>query len=159
MTVTYEIRDQFLAERHTAVVRAEVARNRLPEWLRAGFRDVAQYLRGRGVRPAGPPFARYAVLGDVVAVEAGFPVAERVPGKGRVLPSRLPGGRAVVTSHVGWHDGREDAYVALRQWLMQRRRTPDGARWEIYHVDPTNDPDPARWQADVVVPYRIGFLA
>jgi effector-binding domain-containing protein len=133
----------------------EVIDMTVTDWLRAGDWDVTEYLRRRRIHPAGPPFARYAILGDVVAVEAGFPVSEPVPGEGRALPSRLPGGRAVVTQ-VGPHNGREDAYHALRHWLFRHGRTPAGARWEIYHADPPDEPDPTRWRADVIVPYRTG---
>ena len=83
-------------------------------------------------------------------------MSEPVSGEGRVLPSRLPTGRAVVTTQVGPHEGREDAYQAMRQWLIRHGRTPAGARWEIYHTDPADEADCTRWRADVVVPYRTG---
>ena len=73
MIVPVEIRDQFLAERHTAVVRGEIARTQLEEWLRAGYRDVTDYLCRHRIRSVGPPFARYTVLGETVAVEGRIP--------------------------------------------------------------------------------------
>jgi effector-binding domain-containing protein len=156
MTMTYDVTDRLLFDQYTAVVRDEIPRERLPAWLQEAYRDVSDYLRRHGIGFAGPPFARFTFLGDLVAVEAGFPVPGEVPGLGRVQPSRLPGGHTAVTTHFGRYEDLEDAYAAVRRWLVSHGRAPVGAHWEVYYTDPTADPDPTHWRTDVVVPYRFG---
>ncbi|HET8660259.1 MAG TPA: GyrI-like domain-containing protein [Micromonosporaceae bacterium] len=152
--LTYEVDTHMLAGRYTAVVRGEMPPEELPAWLAGVFQAVDDYLARTGVTPTGPPFARFTVLGHVLAVEAGFPVAHEVPGDDLVEPSALPDGPAVVTTHWGAYEGAQDAYLACRGWLDDHGYQPAGPHWEVYHTDPDAEPDPARWRTDVVVPYR-----
>lgn len=152
--LTYLVTPRTLTDRYTAVVRGEVPADELAAWLGGVYRTTAGYLDRIGVTPAGPPFARFTFLGDLVAAEAGFPVPGEIPGDGLVEPSRLPGGNAVVASHWGPYEGVEQAYRACHAWLDEHGYEPAGPHWEVYHTDPAQEPDPARWRTDVVVPYR-----
>src|SRR5262245_20344403 len=154
-TLTYDITEQVLTTRYTAVVRAELPADELPAWLAGVYRAVPDYLTKLGVDPIGPPFARFALLGCLVAVEAGFPVPREIPGDGLVGPSMLPDGKAAVTTHRGGYEGVERAYQACRDWLDRHGFVPAGPHWEVYHTDPATEPDPARWRTDVVVPFRV----
>ncbi len=155
MTLTYQIEVRALTDRYTAVVRRELPREELAGWLGEAFQAVHGYLRRNGVDPVGPPFARYTFLGDTVAVEAGFPVPHEVAGSGPVQPSTLPDGQAAVTTRVGPYEDLDKAYLAVRIWLDTRGYLPAGPHWEVYHTDPTTEPDSTRWRTDLVVPYRV----
>lgn len=155
-TLAYVVSDRRLADQYTAVMRAEIPRTELAHWLATVYPKVREYLRRVGVKPVGPPFARYTYLGKAVAVEAGYPVPGDIPGDGTVVASTLPDGRAAVTTHWGPHDDLDRAYAAVRRWLLISGRAAIGARWEVYHTNPVAEPDPTRWRTDVVVPYRIG---
>jgi hypothetical protein len=37
-----------------------------------------------------------------------------------------------------------------------RVQPPTGVHWEVYYADPAENPGPARWRTDVVIPYRVG---
>jgi effector-binding domain-containing protein len=153
-TLSYEITNQVLTDQYTAVVRGEMPPDELPAWLAAVYRTVQDHLTRIGVSPAGPPFARFAFLIDVVAAEAGFPVPKEIPGDGVVEPSTLPDGQAAVTVHWGPYEDLEKAYLACRIWLDNHGYEPAGPHWEVYYTDPFAEPDPARWRTDVVVPYH-----
>jgi effector-binding domain-containing protein len=154
MTITYEITDQLLTNQHTVVVRGEIEPRYMPAWLAAAYRDVGQFLHRAQVHPTGPPFARFTFMRDVVAVEAGFPVPHELGGEDPVEPSRLPGGPAAVTTHIGRYEDLTLAYEAVHRWLGERGFSPAGPHWEVYFTDPNVEPDPSRWRTDVVVPYR-----
>jgi effector-binding domain-containing protein len=154
--LTYGISTQVLTDRCTAVVRAELPADELPAWLADAFPTVHGYVTRERIDPAGPPFARLAFLGKMVAVEAGFPVPHEVPGDGTVEPSTLPDGLAAVTTHWGRYEDVEKAYLACRIWLDNHGFEPAGPHWEIYRTDSKAEPDPARWRTDVVVPYHAG---
>jgi effector-binding domain-containing protein len=154
-TSTYRVTTRLLADRYTAVVRAELPFDELPAWLIGVFQVVLDYLARAEIAPAGPPFARFAFLSNAAAVEAGFPVAGEIAGDGLVEPSTLPAGQAAVTTHWGRYEDLEQAYAACRRWLEDHGFEPAGPHWEVYHTDPNTEPDPARWRTDVVVPFRV----
>ena len=75
------------------------------------YAAVAARLASEEAGPAGPPFARYRVLGDErFDVEAGFPALKPIVADGDVKASALPGGPAAHTVHVGSYDAMEPAY-------------------------------------------------
>jgi effector-binding domain-containing protein len=154
MTITYEITHRMLAQQYTAVVRGEMPPTDMPNWLAQAYHAVDDYLRRAQVRPNGPPFARFTFLGDVVAVEAGFPVPDEIEGAGEVEPSHLPEGHAAATTHLGRYEDLTNAYAAVHRWLDEHGLVPAGPHWEVYYTDPNAEPDPSRWRTDVVVPYR-----
>ena len=150
--MTHHIEDRTLTAQDTAVIRSSMPDAHVPAWLAGVYAEIHRYLTEQGLRVSGPPFARYAVRGDIVDVEAGFPVPAPVPGGRRVTPSRLPGGRAAVASG---HGRREDlAYHAVAGWLKQQAAEPAGAYWEVYYTNPSAQPDTASWGTDLVAPYR-----
>lgn len=148
----YKITRRDLSEQPTAVARAQVPADELGSWIGVAHHLVTRYLRRHGVKPAGPPFARVSVVDHTADVEAGFPVHQPIDGDGDVEPSTLPGGRAVVTTHLGRYEGLGYAYEALENWLARHGRTPAGPQWETYYTDPNAEPDSSRWRTDVVVP-------
>ena len=156
MTLTYQIEIQKLTDQFTAVVRAELPGDELPAWLAGTFGAVHDYLRRAGVAPTGPPFLRIAFLGTTMAAEAGFPVGHEIDGDGLVEASALPGGPAVVTSHMGPYEDLVEAYRLVERWLGEHHYTPAGPHWEVYYTDPTTEPDPAHWRTDLVQPFRAG---
>jgi effector-binding domain-containing protein len=154
MMLTHEVQTVDLKDRYTAVVRAELPRDELAGWMLGAFGAVKGYLERSGVAPGGQPFARLALLGGTVAAEAGFPVPHEIDGDGLVEPSTLPDGPAALVPHVGPYDGLADTQSALRRWLDEHRFVPVGPHWEVYHLDPAAQPDPACWRVDLVQPFR-----
>jgi effector-binding domain-containing protein len=154
MLLTNEIHACELTSTYTAVMRAEMPVEELPAWLMSVFPVVSEQLHRDHVRRAGPPFARYTFLGDMVAVEAGFPVAAEIPTEGPVKASRLPAGHAAVAVHFGPYEELARVHREVLAWLADHGHAPSGPHWEIYHTAPDDEPDPARWRTDVVVPYE-----
>jgi effector-binding domain-containing protein len=149
----YTIEPQTLTEQPTAVVRGKVTVTEMPEWFGHVFEVTTQAICMAGVGFAGPPFARYRMVGDgVFEVEAGFPVTQAVEATGEVEPSTLPGGPAITTWHVGPYDAMAPGYTALEEWLAEHAVAAAGPAWEQYHSEPTGDP--AAWRTLLVQPYR-----
>jgi len=154
--MTYHIESRTLTAQDTAVIRSSMPAAELPAWLAGVYEEVYRYLCDRGVPTDGPPFARVAVHGDTVDVEAGFPVPGPVPGGRRVIASRLPGGPVAVTNHRGRYEDLALAYQAVNAWLKERELEPAGPHWEVYYAGPATQPDPGAWSTDLVRPYRVG---
>ena len=124
--MNYHIESRTLTAQDTAVIRAGMPAAAVPAWIAGVYEEVHRYLTDRGIRADGPPFARYAFRGDVVDVEAGFPVLQPVPDGGRVTASRLPGGRAAVVTHYGRYEDLALACQAVTGWLKEGRSKPPG---------------------------------
>ncbi|MEV6104791.1 GyrI-like domain-containing protein [Streptomyces sp. NPDC051940] len=147
----------YVALRRTCTLQSmDVIADRIPE--------VRAWLAERGIEPAGPPFLRFEVIEmeKQLVVEAGWPVAEPVPGDGTrdgVRAGVLPSGRYVSLVHHGHPDQLVPVIGALLVWARERglrwdvERTPEGDRWgcrlESYRTDPREQPDPAQWETEL----------
>ncbi|MGO4602370.1 GyrI-like domain-containing protein [Terrabacter sp. 2YAF2] len=145
-----EIRTVEAAEQPTAVLRASVPMDELPTFFARAFAATAAALAKQGHAPAGPPFGLYRGMPTtVVDVEAGFPVSTPVEPTGDVVPSTLPGGRAVEAVHIGPYDTMGETYGQVEQWMVGQRLVPGKVVWESYLSDPEREPDPATWRTVV----------
>lgn len=130
-----------LAEQPTAVVHQRLATSSLQAFFGRVFTEVAAELTRQGRAPAGPPFALFRGRPtDVVDVEAGFPVAAPIHADGEVTPSRLPGGGAVQTMHLGPYDRLATTYQVAREAITAAGHEPADLMWETYLSGPDEDP-------------------
>lgn len=138
-----------------AMVRAIVDPEDVPAFMADALGMVTLALDQAGIRPAGPPFARYFSMGaEGLDVATGFPVAEPFLSAGVVHPGELPAGPAAVTTHVGSFDGLEAAWTTFRAAIdrLGRRRADDP--WEVYFVGPGSGVDEAEWRTELVWPLQ-----
>ena len=95
---------------------------------------LREYLERHGVRPAGAPFVRYHTFPDIgpdtegvgdleTDVEEGIPVAEALPGEGRIASGELPVGPVVTTVYIGVPEGLGAAYARIGAWLQEHGRS------------------------------------
>jgi hypothetical protein len=88
---------------------------------------VFEWLEVRGVEPAGAPFFRYHVLGEI-EVEAGVPVprGSAIPASDEdVTAGMLPAGRYVVTTV----EGDPQATAGLLAWAGEQNLEVEGDTW------------------------------
>lgn len=115
--------------------------------------EVWRYIEHNGGGVAGPPFTRYHGLeGGVIDIEAGIPVQNPLPARGRIQPRELPGGDAVVTVHFGPYEQLPAAGAALQAWAQANGRQAAGPNWELYWTDPQEIRDPQQWKTEVFKP-------
>lgn len=151
----YAIGTRKLKARHTAAIRLTTPPSEIGSAFERVLGEVLSYLDEVGVRPAGPPFARYFDFSAEEAdLEIGFPVRNRVSGTERIAGGELPGGLAAVTVHQGSYDGLERAHDEIGHWVLARGHDPAGPVWEVYRTDPREEPNQARWETEVIWPLR-----
>lgn len=153
----YHVAERRLVGQTTAVIHGCLPASDIVDWVGPAFEQVLATVRAEGLRPTGPPFARYTAVPTPAGsfdVEAGIPVDRRLPSRQgtTVQPSRLPAGRAAVTVHVGDYSGLVAAYEAIESWLAERSWRPSGAPWEGYLSEP--DDQPEDWRTEIVQPFR-----
>jgi effector-binding domain-containing protein len=83
---------------------------------------------------------------DRPSVEVGVLVRGPFEGAGRVVPSELPGGRAVMGVHRGDYSGLGQAYEAIRERAAAEGLELAAQHWEIYGHP---DPDPGKTRTEV----------
>ena len=136
-----------------------------PETVRNRFyRSPNGWLAARGITPAGPPIIRYLTcdMPKGLDIEVGFPVADVLTGDMRVLSGVSPEGRYAVMTYSGPYDndGLVKATAALLEWAQENHITwqtsiMNGSEWwrarsEVYLTDPHMEPDPEKWQTELV---------
>jgi effector-binding domain-containing protein len=129
--------------------------------------EVLAWLGQRGIAPAGPPFLKYNLI-DMereLEIEAGVPVPSAAEGGpaasgDQVLAGILPPGRYAAMTYVGDFGGLIDAVRRLLEWAAgqglrwDKTETQEGDRWgcrlEVYKTDPSAEPDPGKWETELV---------
>jgi effector-binding domain-containing protein len=142
-------------------IRAHASRAELSTKLPPLIGELAVWLAARGVNPAGAPFYRYLVIdqNEEFDIEVGFPVSNHLQGDGRVDAGVIPAGRYAVTTHIGEYDRLQDATANLKKWAADNNVRWDasedesrwGARLETYLTDPSEEPDPQKWQTEIAI--------
>jgi effector-binding domain-containing protein len=136
-----------------AVIHTRVDVAGIPTRLAECFPELMASLARRAIPVAGVPFVRYltAPPGEM-EIEVGVPVPDRVEPDGRVEPGELPGGLVAVATHHGAYDRIAETYGAMMRWIGEHDRRPVGPMWECYRTDPQQEPDPSRWETEIVQP-------
>jgi effector-binding domain-containing protein len=130
-----------LVERPAAVVRIDATMEEFPRLIGEAFGLAAQAIQGSDATVAGHPFARYLSFGDRIEAEAGFPLDGTLVPTDRVTPTLLPGGRAVMATHVGAYDEIGAAWERTTAWMGEHGLEGAGPPWEAYLTGP-EEPGP-----------------
>lgn len=149
------------AAQHYAGIGTTVPMDGIAAAVDDAFPELFGWLTGQGITTSGPPFIRFVVI-DMdreLEIELAVPVAEPVTASGRIRPGVLPAGRYVVTRHTGPYDGLIAANAALQQFARDHGiafdtwDTADGTAWrcraEHYITDPSQEPDPGKWETEL----------
>ncbi len=136
-----------------AGIRAEVPMAELGAVFDRAYPAVMRAVDTQGAAITGPPFGFYPRMpSDTVEVVAGIPVGAPITADGEVEPFTLPGGRAVLATHVGPYEDLDRTYAELLAWASAEGLTLAEGMWESYLSDPGAEPDPSTWRTLIVWP-------
>jgi effector-binding domain-containing protein len=153
--MSYEIEVRELSPQPMVGIRRTCAVKDIQKTLGEVLQGTFGYVMGKGAQPVGPPFTIYhRIDGETVELEGGCPTATALPGEGDVVAGELPGGEVAFTWHVGPYDTIENAHNDLLAWLAANDKAQAGPMWEVYWTDPGQEPDPARWKTELILPIR-----
>jgi effector-binding domain-containing protein len=113
--------------------RQVTAVDKLPEVIGRTFGAIMAYLGELKKKPAGPPFVAYHNIDmQALDVEVGFPVHGKLPGKGELKATTIPGGEVATCMHTGPYEALKDTYDAFASWITQHGAVPVGVAYEYY---------------------------
>jgi len=132
-------------------ISAQVTISEIPAVLPPLMPEVLNWLQQKNLRPAGPPFFRYLEMtGKQMQVAVGFPVSEVLMGDDRVQPGSFPAGQYAVVRYQGPYSNLYQAHTLLKSWTKEHHILPQGPHAEFYLTDPVLEPNPEKWQTDIV---------
>jgi len=143
-----------------AAVRTTALVQDFPVVLPKAYRQVVDWLKANGAKPAGPPMVRYRVI-DMkkgLQIDIGFPTAKPMKGGVGVICDALPAGRYVSLYHKG--GDIMAANGALQDWAKKKglQFKVQGDRWksraELNPVDPGDTPDASKWETEILIMIR-----
>ena len=134
--------------RLTAVVKATVPFPEIPNAQRAARTAVGAALPSLEAGPLGRPVTRFRTPANgALDMEIGTIVGKSFAGRGDVVPSDLPPGRAAHFQLKGPFDGMPGAWQTLFAWCQAEKLELAGVNWEIYM--PWEGVDPAKLETDL----------
>jgi len=147
-----EIVDQ--PEQPVLSVRIRTAVEQLPAELGKAYGAIMQYLGEAGEYPSGAPFSVYYNLDmQDLDVEAGFPVAHALPGKGEIISSTMPARKAGTCIYTGPYADCGPGYEELTAFIKESGYEPTGIAIEYYLNGPETPPQDQ--QTQIVLPLKV----
>ena len=151
---------EYREKQHYVAIRSNVSMENLAK-MADKFGEVFSWLNGKGLKPAGAPFYRYAAFeeGEMIDLEVGVPVMGLVEGGKQILAGFFPAGQYAVLIHTGSYDGLQHATATLLKWAEENgitfQTSGNGKVWrartENYLIDPTMEPNPKKWQTELAI--------
>lgn len=152
--MSYEPRIVVQEEQLVLSVRTRTSVGNLPGLMGKTYGAIAAYLGELGEQPSGMPFAGYFNMDmQNLDVEIGIPVRGRLPGRGDIRLSKIPGGQLATCIHAGPYSAIEPAYIALQQFVKDGGYEATGAAYEIYLNDPGETPE-EELKTQIIFPLR-----
>lgn len=119
--------------------------------------ELMERAKALGIEEPGPVFFKYNIIRmPELQVEFGVPTTQPLAGDDRLLSGVLPAGRYVSLTYWGHYDNLIEVTALLIGWAKQKglewdaETLADGdhfaCRLETYTNDPSEEPDPAKWE-------------
>ena len=100
----------------------------------------------------GAPLAVYHTWeNDRGELEVAIPVEPSTPATDRIARHDLPGGRAIVATHIGPYDGLKKSWEAVDAYMKEHGLEGRSAPWEQYESDCSVEP-PERLVTRIIWP-------
>ncbi|NIJ54422.1 GyrI-like domain-containing protein [Dyadobacter arcticus] len=153
---------EHLPERPYLVIQKSVHQRDIPNILPPLIPEVKEWMNHHRIEPAGVDFFHYKsmnVQGEM-GCEVGFTVHALVQGDGRIVGGAFPAGTYASIVYTGDFKNMMEGHMALESWiktqgLKEKTTTSEGlvewgGRTEFYLIDPDNEPDPNKWQTEIM---------
>ena len=131
MPILSEIGLYEVSERHVLTIRETIDFNEFSQIAKSAYDKIRDYARQNEFAFAGDAFVCYHNT-DLAALDVslGFPVAQLLPGNGRITGHTLPRQKTVSALFLGPYEESDPLMLAIMQWIETHGYTMQG---EIYN--------------------------
>ena len=152
--VRLELDVEEVPDQRALVVRDRVHADDMSTVVPRQIEEVRAHLKELGVASPGPPFCvcLFPDEDGMLQSTSGSPVADDVPGNGRIESVVLPPTRALVMRHVGPYEELSRSYRLMSEVMSEHGLPPVGDPREVYVTDPEKTPDPKDYETVIVWP-------
>ena len=128
-----DIRIEEIEAQQVAGIRTETAQTEIGDKIGQLLGEIMPQV---GAQIAGAPLAVYHTWeGDHGEMEVAVPIRAEAVGTDRIKCHDLPGGRAIVATHIGPYDQLQSSWDAIGSWMKEKGLTARAAPWEQYISD------------------------
>jgi effector-binding domain-containing protein len=146
MSYPCEIKEQ--ESQPALAIRTNATLQTLPAVIGRSFGDIYKYIQSIGENPSGAPYVAYFNYPNMdmqhLEIELGFPVSKKIPGKGDILLSEMPGGKVATCLYTGAYDNMEPAYTEMTRFVEDQGYKIAGVTYEFYLDPPETSPEKTR---------------
>ncbi|MCF8372262.1 MAG: SRPBCC family protein [Bacteroidales bacterium] len=120
------------------------------------YGKLVQFFMKNQLEMAGPPLCIYHVWNPegFIHFEAAIPTMQTIGDQGEIVVSGISESKAVEYLYVGSYDGLGTGHELLGNYISDCGYQMAGSPYEEYLTDPSNEPDPAKWQTRIVYPIQ-----
>ncbi len=149
-----EITEEYFEGQNTLAIKDSAFMPDLKQKFGELYGELMGYIMQYRLQMTGPPYAKYYNWepGEIVVLEAGFPVAKEYKGKGRIMATELAPGNVVTATHYGPYSTFEKTYEAIDEYIIEFGNVIDGYPWEVYITCPAKEPDSTKWETKIYFP-------
>ncbi|RRA49218.1 GyrI-like domain-containing protein [Acidipila sp. EB88] len=139
---------------HYACTRRIVPLHAIAAVMGPALTVVSTAMQAQGLQPSGPWFTHHLVRPvDHFDFEVCFPVAQPIvptgAGDEAVYPGIWPAQRVARTIYHGDYSGLPHAWGKFEQWINAESLGGGSEFWEVYSLNPNDDPDPSHWRTQL----------
>ncbi len=136
------------------------------EWEEASelLPEIVEWLEKRKLHTEGTPLYRYWCNGsgnEPATLEVGVPIDRMHVGDERIVISTIPGGSYVKAVHHGHPDNLPESHAELLKWAQEEGLEFDmrweaeyeiwNGRFEKFLTDPKLEPNPEKWEIEILL--------
>lgn len=134
----------------TAAIPLVIPGRDMPKYMDPAIEEIIGVLTAQGLQPAGPMFSyHHRRPSDTFDFEIGFPVSKAIKPEGRVVNSKLPAVKVVLSVYQGPYEGLAQAWPALQNWVRANGHGETGKFWESYLNNPDEVKDPKEYRTEL----------
>lgn len=153
---------EYRKQRYYLAIAKTVHRQEIPQILPPLIPQVKQWMNTHKIEASGPDFFLYKSINadNELECEAGFTIEVPIEGDSPIHLGSFPEGRYASLIYSGDFKDMMEGHMALENWIKEKGLKEKGERsqgvikWggrtEFYLVDPELEPDPAKWQTEIV---------
>jgi effector-binding domain-containing protein len=121
----------------------------------ATYGEIGAFMASQQISQAGAPIAIAHMFDEatrMMDIEIAIPISGTATPPAGLTFGTIPAGKALKHSYTGPYENLEPEWNKLSGYVQCSGAKTRYSPYEVYLTDPGNEPDPAKWQTDLIWP-------